>query len=544
MNRQSLKFKVGLYLTVALSLAVVLFTGLVVWYQRTELLDTVAGHVIQLSEVITRSTRFAMLQNQPTYVDTIIRDVAQQDGIDRIRIFSQDGRITHSTYAPEIGQIVDRKAEGCSLCHESAKPLEEVPKGERTWTFTSPGGERLLGSMEVIRNAPSCYNAACHQHARGTPVLGVLDIRYSLNEMDQRIRGNALTITAFSLGFVLVAALSVGAFVHPLIYLPLRDLESGARRIASGDLEQPIPVRSGDEFGELAESFNAMTAALRNSRSELQEWARTLEQKVEQRTEQLRIAQAEAARGEKLASVGLLASGIAHELNNPLTGVLTFSHLLREKMEDGSPDAEDMDLVIRETKRCASIIRRLLDFAREKPPEKKFADLNQIIETTARLVERPANLRDIAITLELDPALLQVWVDPDQITQVVMNLLVNAQHAIDGEGSITVRTRRLPQPRTLRPGAIAVPMVELSVTDTGCGIPEENFRRIFDPFFTTKKIGTGTGLGLSVSHGIVEAHGGTIEVESEVGKGSTFRVQLPLIRSPEVAEIASSGSRS
>ena len=237
-----------------------------------------------------------------------------------------------------------------------------------------------------------------------------------------------------------------------------------------------------------------MTAALRNSQSELREWARTLEQKVERRTEQLRIAQAEAARGEKLASVGLLASGIAHELNNPLTGVLTFSHLLREKMADGSQDAEDMDLVIRETRRCASIIRRLLDFAREKPPEKKFADLNQIIEDTARLVERPANLRDIAITLDLDRTLPPVWVDPDQIKQVVMNLLVNAQHAIDGEGSIIVRTRQLPQPRTSQAGAIAAPMVEFSVTDTGCGIPRENFRRIFDPFFTTKsRNGDGTG---------------------------------------------------
>ena len=163
-------------------------------------------------------------------------------------------------------------------------------------------------------------------------------------------------------------------------------------------------------------------------------------------------------------------------------------------MADGSQDAEDMDLVIRETRRCASIIRRLLDFAREKPPEKKFADLNQIIEDTARLVERPANLRDIAITLDLDRTLPPVWVDPDQIKQVVMNLLVNAQHAIDGEGAIIVRTRQLPQPRTSQAGAIATPMVEFSVTDTGCGIPRENFRRIFDPFFTTK-VGMGTGSG-------------------------------------------------
>ena len=225
-----------------------------------------------------------------------------------------------------------------------------------------------------------------------------------------------------------------------------------------------------------------------------------------------------------------------------MTGVLTFSHLLREKMADGSQDAEDMDLVIRETKRCASIIRRLLDFAREKPPEKKFADLNQIIEETARFVERPAHLNNIDIALDLDPALPQVWVDPDQMKQVVMNLLVNAQHAIAGEGRITIRTRQSLQPKTLQPGAGAVPAVEFSIADTGCGISKENLRRIFDPFFTTKEVGIGTGLGLSVSHGIVEAHGGTIEIESEVGEGSTFRVYLPLTQSSEVMESGTSGS--
>ena len=525
MNPHTLRFKVAAYVTVALSIAVILFAVPLAWRQRDELIDTMASDATQLSQVITRSLRFAMLQDQPTYVDTIIGDVAQQAGIDRIRIISENGRITHSTYAPEVGQTLDRNTEGCSLCHANAQPLEEVPEGKRTWTFTALGGQRLLGSMEVIRNAPSCYTAACHHHSPITPILGVLDIRYSLHDIDQRIRNSVLTITGFSLGFVILAALSVSMFVHALVYLPLSDLENGAKRIAAGNLEQSIPIRSDDEFGELANAFNAMTAALRNSRSELRDWARTLEEKVEQRTEQLRIAQAETARGEKLASVGLLASGIAHELNNPLTGVLTFSHLLREKMADGSPDAEDMDLVIRETKRCASIIRRLLDFARDKPPEKKFANLNQLIEETARLVERPATLRDIAVTLDLDPALPQVWIDPNQLKQVIMNLLVNAQHAIDGAGSITVRTRLIEPPG-------GASMAEFSVTDTGCGIPEENFRRIFDPFFTTK-LGLGTGLGLSVSHGIVEAHGGTIEVESKVGLGSTFRVRLPLVRAPE-----------
>jgi two-component system NtrC family sensor kinase len=491
-----------------------------------EILSKVSDHVTQLSEVISKSTRFAMLQNQPTYVDRIIHDVANQEKIDRIRILSKDGKITHSTYAPEIGQTVDRNAESCSHCHQSEQPLEQVPKSERTWTFKGSDGKSLLGSMEVIRNEPSCYNAACHQHSKETSVLGVLDIIYPLDDINQKLRASALWIAGVSLTFIVIASLSVGFFVHRLVYLPLRDLESGAQRLSSGNLDQPIPVRSADEFGKLASLFNGMTDALRNSRAQLRDWAYTLEQKVERRTQELRSAQAETMRGEKLASVGLLASGVAHELNNPLTGILTFSHLLRQKMPDKSQDAEDMDLVIRETKRCAAIIKRLLDFAREKQPEKKFTDLNQVIDDTVRIVEQPAHLRDIEITVDLDRTLPPIWIDADQIKQVIMNILVNAQHAVEEKGSIAVRSRRASDPRAT--AAEPVPMVVISIVDTGCGIPEANLLRIFDPFFTSKDVGKGTGLGLSVSHGIVEAHGGFIEVESKVGEGSAFRVYLPL----------------
>jgi len=540
MQPRTLKFKVVLYLTIALSAAMLLFTGLVAWFLYTEILGKVSDQLIQVSEVISKSTRFAMLQNQPAYVDRIIHDVANLAKIDRVRILSKDGRITHSTFAPEIGQTVDRKAEACSHCHQSERPLEQVPKNERTWTFKGPNGESLLGSMEVIRNEPSCYNAACHQHAKETSVLGVLDIVYSLDEIDRKLRTSTLGIAGFSLGFIAFAALLVGFFVHRLVYLPLRDLESGAQRLSTGNLDQAIPVRSGDEFGKLAASFNVMTGALRNSRAELRDWGHTLEQKVEKRTQELRSAQAETMRGEKLASVGLLASGVAHELNNPLTGILTFSHLVRQKMPDKSTDAEDMDLVIRETKRCAAIIKRLLDFAREKLPEKKFTDLNQVIDDTVRIVEQPAHLRDIEITVHLDRALPPIWIDADQIKQVIMNMLVNAQHAVEEKGSITVSTRRSLDPRA--PASEPKPMVEISIVDTGCGIPETNLRRIFDPFFTSKDVGKGTGLGLSVSHGIVEAHGGLIEVESKVGEGSTFRVLLPLTPPSAVPESKASGS--
>ncbi len=534
MQPRTLKFKVVLYLTIALSVAMLLFTGVAAWYMHNQILNSVSDYVVQLSQVITRSTRFAMLQNQPAYVDRIIHDVANQEKIDRVRILSNDGRVIFSTRAPEVGQTVDWS--------QTRQPLEHLPGSDRTWTFKSADGRSLLGSMEIIRNEPSCYNAACHHHSKETPVLGVLDIDYSLDTIDRKLRTSTIGIAAFSIAFILIASLAVAFFIHRLIYLPLRDLEGGARRLANGNLDQPIPVRSADEFGKLACSFNGMTDALRKSREQLRDWAYTLEQKVENRTQELRRAQQETMRGEKLASVGLLASGVAHELNNPLTGILTFSHLVRQKLPDKSTDAEDMDLVIRETKRCAAIIKRLLDFAREKQPEKKFTDINQVIEDTVHIVERPAHLRDIEITMDLDPTLPPIWIDADQIKQVIMNMVVNAQHAVEEKGSIAISTRRAGTPRTTAQSGEPVPMVEITIADTGCGIPEQNLRRIFDPFFTSKDVGKGTGLGLSVSHGIIEGHGGLIEVQSTVGEGSTFSVFLPLTAPPGAPENKSSRS--
>jgi len=540
MQPGSLQFKVVLYLTIALTVAMALLTVPVIRHQREALLEEAANHVARLSDVITRSTRFAMLLNQPAYVEQILHDVGKQEGIFKVRIFSKQGRIIHSTYLLEIGQTVDPKAEGCFLCHQGAKPLLQIPTASRARIFSAGDGTRLLGSMDVIRNEPSCASTTCHESPVAQPVLGVLDIVYSLEEIDRNVRRNTIAMGIFALGFVIVAAFCASFFVHRLVYRPLRDLEAGAKRISSGDLEQPIPVRGTDEFGKLAASFNAMTMALGASRQELRDWTHTLEDKVEERTQKLRAAESGAVRREKLASVGLLAAGIAHELNNPLTGILTFSSLIRKKIPDGSQDAEDLDLVIRETRRCSTIIRRLLDFAREKAPEKKYADLNRIIEDAVRIVGRPAHLGDIEMVLDLAPGLRPVWIDEDLIKQVVVNMVVNAQQAIEHRGNITIRSRLCPEPRSPEPGAQAVPMVEVTIADTGCGMPAQDLQRVFDPFFTTKGVGKGTGLGLSVSHGIVKAHGGAIEVESAVGDGSTFRIYLPI--EPAAGNGAGSGS--
>ena len=498
MIRNSLKFKLGMYLVAALTVAVFLFTFMVVRNSREEMLQQAIGHAAHLSEVITKSTRFAMLRNQPSYIDKIIQDVGNQDDIDRVRILSKNGTVMYSSNAREVGTLVDQEAESCLGCHLDQKSMRESPMIGRPRFFTTAGGERMLGSTAVIRNEPTCTDSNCH--AADQTVLGVLDIVSPLAEIDKSIRSATLTIVAHALGFVILVAILVSILVQRFVYRPLGDLKDGAARLAEGDLEKKIPVRSDDELGQLAESFNSMTLALRNSREELREWGQVLEQKVETATRELHRAQAEAARSEKLASVGLLAAGIAHELNNPLTGVLTFSHLVRKELPDGSPEAEDLDLVIQETKRCAAIIRRLLDFAREKTPEKKYSDINKMIGETTELIAQSAQVAGIDIVMELDERLPAVWIDEDLVKQVIMNILVNSQHAIGENGTITVRTREVHDLVRGDADSRPVSMVKISIADTGCGISEENLHKIFDPFFTTKGVGKGTGLGLSVSH--------------------------------------------
>ena len=532
MFRNSLKLKVSLYLILALSPAMILLPFYIVRHQQEHLQDEVSRHVTQVAEIIVKSTRYAMLTNEREMAEKIIEDIGRQAGIDRVRVLTKDGTIIHSNRRSETGYSVEQSAEPCVRCHETDKPLQKVPDNKRWRVYTNAEGKHLLAAMEPIRNEPSCSTAKCHEHPASQSVLGVVDIAYSLDAMDAKLKAHTVSILGISLAVVLGVALSVAALMQRLIYRPLKDLNTGARKLAAGELEHQIPVRSEDELGRVAESFNHMSGALKGSMAELHDLVQTLEDKVSERTEALKRAQAEVAQGEKLAAVGQLASGIAHELNNPLTGVLTFTSLLRKKMPEGSLDAEDLDLVIRETRRCASIIRRLLDFARVKVPSNGLFDLNQVVEETVRFVDRPANLQNITIVTELDPELPRIWGDADLIKQVVLNIVVNATQAIEGQGRVLVSTHQVTDPQA--PGQ---PLVELSIRDTGCGIPEANLQRIFDPFFTTKEVGKGTGLGLSVSYGIVRAHHGTIQVESTLGEGTRFRIRLPVQAPAEGIEL-------
>lgn len=287
-------------------------------------------------------------------------------------------------------------------------------------------------------------------------------------------------------------------------------------KIAQGDLSHKIEINFRDEIGQLAHSFNQMTEDLKKANQKLIHWGKTLEKRVKERTRELQEMQDYLIQSEKLASLGKMAAGIAHEINNPLTSILINAHLMLEKTEKKHPFFENISLVADETSRCSDIVKGLLEFSRQNPPEKSYVSINEIIEHTIKLLENQVAFKDIRIIKKISSNMPQINLDKDKIKQVFWNLMINASDAMPRGGTLTI-TSNLSKDKKY---------IEVSFEDDGVGIPEEYINKLFDPFFTTT--GGGTGLGLAVSYGIIEQHQGKIEVKSEPGQGSVFTIFLPL----------------
>jgi len=321
--------------------------------------------------------------------------------------------------------------------------------------------------------------------------------------------------------FTLLAGASAASLLGLLFLIaanitrPLREMVRAADSIARGDLAHRLDIHRRDEIGQLAGSFNRMTEDLQEASAKLTQWGRTLEKLVAERTRELRDMQEAVIQSEKLASLGKLAAGIAHEINNPLTTILIYAHLLLERCGERPEFREPLTLIADETARCARIVKGLLEFARLTPSQETPADVNEILDRVVQLLENQAFVRNIRIVRALDRNLPAVVLDRNKMQQVFSNLTINACEAMPKGGTLTIVSRRGSDGTSL----------EVSFADTGIGIPRDNLPRLFDPFFTTKNFGT--GLGLAVSYGIVRRRGGTIDVHSEVGRGSVFLVRLP-----------------
>jgi two-component system, NtrC family, sensor kinase len=613
---------IGLKLILVAGLTAILIISVFAYFNiqslDASLQAEVERHANQLSETVKYSTRHDMLMNQRDRIHQVINEIGRQSSIGKVRVLNKTGEIIYSSVEEDIGTMVDKNAESCYACHSADRPLERLPIADRTRVFrVHPDSSRMLGIINPIFNEEACWSADCHVHPPQQTVLGVLDVTLPLDEVDRTIQKSRMEMLIFAVIAFLAISVIIGFFVERWVDTPVKGLLKATQQVADGNLSYRITPKRNDEIGKLAHSFNNMTDKLSEARLQL-------------------------FQSDKLASLGRLAAGVAHEINNPLTGVLTYSSFLLKRTQDQPEIQEDLKVIVRETLRSREIVKSLLDFARQSIPKKNEADLNEIIDRAIAVVHNQITLGHVTLVKNLDPALPRLILDGNQIQQVFINLLVNGIDAMTGtdrtitigtsvqklspvgmaqlkkatcpkrhslvdatmriEGLPAVRVKiratgedgflyvdplygrhrdqtswpitagqirqvscpecstSLIEPDVTCPlcGAPAywleIPTLgkweactrqgcdwqrweamdtgglrdyaEITVSDTGSGIPSDALPRIFEPFFSTKGQ-KGTGLGLSVIWGIIDNHNGTIKVESELNKGTTFRIRLP-----------------
>lgn len=615
--------KIGSKLIVGVSITALIIIGIFSFIsinsQSEILINEVERHGNQLSETIKKSLHDDMLANRRDRIRSIINTIGEEPSIKQVRIFNKEGFIIYSTHHEDMGKMLDKNAEACYKCHGKDQPIQRLEIEDRTRIYRfHPDSSRLLGIINPIYNEPSCWQADCHAHSSKQTVLGVLDITTSLESIDNQRTKSELLISVLAVISIVALGSIIAVFVKRVVDRPVKDLVAATNKVAVGNLNFRIDPRSKDELGELATSFNNMTKKLSEMRLQL-------------------------FQSDKMASLGQLAAGVAHELNNPLTGVLTYSSFLLKRTKDNPELQNDLNVIVRETKRSREIVKELLDFARQSTPKKVKSDINQIIDRTERVVQNQLKIKQVNVEKKFEEKIPDLVVDPNQIQQVFLNLFVNSIDAIgDNGGSIKIATKlvslspygltrvrdaQCPNKHNLmdeefkidghptikvkakaasKEGIVHLDPIyglhrhhydfefnkdeninlfcpecnvslmneeikcpecntatyrliipgkgwidgcanvsgtwqkweymdqkgkqeyaSIEFSDTGGGIPHEKIENIFDPFFSTKGQ-RGTGLGLSVVWGIIDNHNGRINVESEVGKGTTFTIKLPL----------------
>lgn len=623
MRQNKVITKIGFKLIVAVGIITIaiisVFSYFSIHAQSDALLSQAELQANKLSETIKKSTHSSMLLNKRNEVYAIINTIGQEPSIREIRIFNKKGRIIYSSKKEMIGKMVNKTAESCYACHTADKPLEKLAIKDRMRIYKIyPDSSRILGVINPIYNQSSCWNADCHAHPKYKKVLGVLDVKISLKDVDQQIASSKFGLIIFALIAIVTLSIIIVYFVRKWVGKPVNELVKATNQVSTGNLNYTIKDLGNDELGILAKSFNNMTKKLIEARMQL-------------------------FQSDKMASLGRLAAGVAHEINNPLTGVLTYSSFLLKRTKDNPELEEDLKVIVRETMRSREIVKSLLDFARQSVPKKHNADINEIIKNSFEVVDNQLSLKQVKIKKNLDASLPKITVDANQIQQVFINLLVNAGDAIGDKGGVIsvsstiislsplgiaqIKTAVCPKRHDLIDNDIKIngmPTIKLKVTsnnnegfvnfdpvygkhrhqygieikkgkdiqvscpkcnislieeevkcpkcdspvynfevpphgmfegctnpectwqrweamdeaghkdyieikisDTGQGISKESLPRIFEPFYSTKGQ-KGTGLGLAVIWGIIDNHNGTINVESELGKGTTFIIHLPV----------------
>lgn len=500
--------------------------SLIFWYsilykQEKDIMSIAVKYGVSFIDFVKESTRYGMLTRHRSDIQQTLEDISLAEGVERVRIYDHTGKIFYSSDSVDIGNSVEKTSIACNGCHSDIEKSSELLKEPKKWNnYKKPDGVTALKLVEPIYNGPACYTSGCHAHKEEQHILGFIEADTSLALLDEAMLKQKLAAAAYVVVFLLMLSVSIVVILWKIVSKPVGELSYGIKKAATGDLDYSVPVKSRDEIGLLAASLNSMIKDLKAARDQKNTWRQTLEAEVSKKTEEIEKTHCDFLQTEKLASLGRMASGIANELNSPLKEVLDSAHSIKKRLPSGSPEAEDVEVIIEQTTRAEKIISNFHDFTNAKPSEKGDVDICGLLNRTVFIIKNQKKFRNIKINILTEETPLIICGDPSQFQQVFLNMLINAADAMNETGEITVETQTIKED--------AKSYVEINFTDTGPGIKAEDMPRLFEPFFTTKSTGENTGLGLSVSHGIVKHLGGHIKVRSDVGKGATFSVRLPL----------------
>ena len=475
----------------------------------------------------------AMLKNDQASLQRTLDLINSMSGIDNVSMYDNNNNLAYTSISPNSSNHSDPD---CASCHEDFEQM--FSREEKSYRIIDAKSEcimnpdndsiRNLMIKSPILNNPSCYTAACHAHSPDEKVLGSLIIKMPLEKLDSALQEST---TDFFLMAALMTLLLIGflvLFTNKKIKNPLNEIIQAAEAVAKGDNNTRLRIKPNQlsDMRMVSFAFNEMLDNLHTATIELQNWSQQLEYKVQKKSEELGQAQNELINIERIASLGKLSLSVAHEINNPLSGILVYTKLIHKQLSKPNPDPEKVEVMLKhlkliesETKRCGDIVKGLLDFSRKDQEGFEPKHLHDILRDTADLMAHPMKIANIHFLCDFSAKRDLISCSPNQIKQACIAILVNASEAVTENGEVTFRT--------LNPDD---EHVRIEVIDNGVGIDEADLPYVFEPFFSTKEKASGIGLGLSIVHGIVQNHKGKIEAQSEQGKGTAFSITLPILK--------------
>ncbi|WP_319481756.1 ATP-binding protein [uncultured Draconibacterium sp.] len=486
-----------------------------------------------IGSIVEGSLYYSMLKNDKSALQSTLDIINSMPGIDEVNMYNNCDSLVYSTSL--VADSLEKNGPNCVSCHQNFSDLFPTrQKAYRIIDFKSPcninqkdKGHRQLLVRTPILNEQSCYVSACHAHSQDEEILGSLIIKVPLSELDSAVNKSS---TEFFLLAIIVTIILVSLlifFTKNKIQKPLNEIIMASEEVSKGDRSRRLEIKPYllEDMRSVSLAFNNMLDNLDAANRELENWSHQLEYKVQRKSEELAEIQNELIHIERITSLGKLSSSVAHEINNPLSGILTYSKLVAKKLvkldlPEASKESmlKHLKVIENESKRCGNIVRGLLDFSRKDQENFEQHSLNHILKESYNLMAHQMHIAGIHFYTDFAAQSDLILCNDNQIKQVCIALLVNAQEAVTTNAEVLIKTSNPDDEH-----------IKMDITDNGVGIAKEDISRIFQPFYSAKQRASGIGLGLAIVHGIVQSHKGKIEVVSEPGKGTTMSVVFNLI---------------